>query len=67
MSDPLSEAEAKELIRLCEAGRLYEVEAWIRAGKSIAVPAGIRKTPLKVTAVQISRDTGRRRMDLGRL
>jgi ankyrin repeat protein len=48
MSNPLSLAEAKELIRLCEAGRLYEVEAWIRAGKSIAVPAEIRKTPLKV-------------------
>jgi hypothetical protein len=48
MSDPLSQAEAKELIRLCEAGRLYEVEAWIRAGKSVAVPAEIRKTPLKV-------------------
>ena len=48
MSNPLSLAEAKELIRLCGSGRLYEVEAWIRAGKSIAVPAEIRKTPLKV-------------------
>jgi ankyrin repeat protein len=48
MSHPLSLAEAKELIQLCEAGRLYEVEAWIRAGRSIAVPAEIRKTPLKV-------------------
>ncbi len=48
MSNPLSPVEAKELIRLCEAGRLYEVEAWIRAGRSIAVPVEIRKTPLKV-------------------
>ena len=48
MSNPLSPVEAKELIRLCEAGRLYEVEAWIRAGRSIAVPVEIRTTPLKV-------------------
>ncbi len=48
MSDVLSLAEAKELIRLCEAGRLYEVEAWIRAGRSLAIPAEIGKTPLKV-------------------
>jgi ankyrin repeat protein len=48
MSDTLSPTEAKELIQLCKAGRLYEVEAWIRAGRSTAVPAGIRKTPLNV-------------------
>ena len=48
MPDPLPLVEAKELIQFCEAGRLYEVEAWIRAGKSIVVPAEIRKTPLKV-------------------
>ena len=41
-------AEAKELIRLCETGRLYEVEAWIRAGKSLTVPKEVRKTPLTV-------------------
>ena len=48
MSNPLSAAEAKELIRLCEAGRLYEVEAWIRAGRSLTVPGEVRKTPLRV-------------------
>lgn len=48
MPDALSVAEAKELIQLCEAGRLYEVESWIRAGRSLVVPAEIRKTPLKV-------------------
>jgi hypothetical protein len=48
MSNPLSSAEAKELIRLCEAGRLYEVEAWIRAGKCLTVPKEVRKTPLTV-------------------
>lgn len=48
MSKPLSLAEAKDLIRLCETGRLYEVEAWIRAGRSLTVPDEIRKTPLRV-------------------
>jgi len=48
MSNPLSPAEAKELNRLCETGRLYEVEAWIRAGRSLAVPTEVRKTPLSV-------------------
>ena len=48
MSHPLSLAEAKELIRLCETGRLYEVEAWIRAGRSLTVPREVRKTPLSV-------------------
>jgi len=48
MSNRLSVAEAKELTRLCEAGRLYDVERWIRAGRSTAVPPEIRKTPLKV-------------------
>jgi hypothetical protein len=37
---PLSLDEAKELIRLCETGRLYEVEVWIAAGKSLTVPNG---------------------------
>lgn len=48
MNDPLSPAEAKELLRLCETGRLYGVEEWIRAGKSIVVPKEVRKTPLAV-------------------
>jgi len=48
VSDPLSAAEGKELVRLCEAGRLYEVEAWIRSGKPLAIPKEVRKTPLAV-------------------
>lgn len=48
MPSPLSRAEASELIRLCRAGRLYEVEAWIRAGRSLAVPREVRTTPLDV-------------------
>jgi hypothetical protein len=48
MSPVLSAADAKDLIRLCETGRLYEVEAWIRAGKALEVPTEVRKTPLGV-------------------
>jgi ankyrin repeat protein len=48
MPSPLSHADASELIRLCRAGRLYEVEAWIRAGRSLTVPRGVRTTPLGV-------------------
>jgi len=48
MSNPLSPVEAKELIRLCQAGRLYEVEAWIGAGRSLLVPREIRLSPLRV-------------------
>ena len=48
MSSPLSPAEATELIRLCETGRLYEVETWIRSGRSLTVPNEVRKTPLSV-------------------
>lgn len=48
MSNPLSAAEAKELIRLWEISRLYEVEAWIRAGRSSTVPGEVRETPLGV-------------------
>jgi hypothetical protein len=48
MPSPLSHADARELIRLCRAGRLYEVEAWIRAGRSLAVPREVRTTPLGV-------------------
>src|SRR2546425_13037982 len=48
MSSPLSSFEPKELIRLCESGRLYEVEAWLAAGRSLIVPKEVRKTPLRV-------------------
>src|SRR3989442_6429189 len=48
MSTPLTATEAKELLRLCESGRLYAIDAWIRAGRSLTVPHEIRKTPLAV-------------------
>jgi hypothetical protein len=44
----LSNDEAKELLSLCRAGKLYEVEAWILAGRSLRVPEELRTTPLRV-------------------
>lgn len=44
----LTPADAKDLLRLCQAGRLYEVEAWVRGGRPLAVPPEVRKTPLDV-------------------
>lgn len=44
----LSETDAKHLLRLCKLGRLFEVQSWVAAGRSISVPPGLRTTPLKV-------------------
>jgi hypothetical protein len=35
--------EAKELVRLCRAGKLYEIERWINDGKSLEVSAAIKQ------------------------
>ena len=51
MTVTLLPEDAKHLIRLCEGGRLYAVEEWIRAGRSVKVPGALKKTPLGV-AVQ---------------
>lgn len=48
MSENLSTGEGKELLALCRAGKLYEIEAWVAAGRSIQVPAELRKTPLQI-------------------
>jgi hypothetical protein len=48
MPDLLSHTDAKELVRLCRAGRLYEVESWIRVGRPLTVPREVRTTPLDV-------------------
>jgi hypothetical protein len=48
MPNPLSLAEGKELVRLCETGRLHEIEAGIQAGRSLTVPKEIKKKPLTV-------------------
>ncbi|MGI8835130.1 MAG: ankyrin repeat domain-containing protein [Pyrinomonadaceae bacterium] len=48
MSEILSETEAKDLLRLCKLGRLFDVQNWIASGKSLCVPADLRTTPLKI-------------------
>ena len=45
---PIPDPEADQLLRLCETGRLYELEAWIASEKALTVPADYRKTPLEV-------------------
>jgi ankyrin repeat protein len=44
----LSIAEAKDLIRLCKAGRLFDVQDWIASGKSLCLPNESKTTPLEV-------------------
>jgi hypothetical protein len=46
--DMLTTEEGKQLLTLCRSGKLYEIEAWIPAGRSLHVPAGLRKSPLQV-------------------
>ena len=48
MPDELPIDEAKQLVALCAAGRLYAVEDWVRAGRSLQVPPQLKKTPLAV-------------------
>jgi hypothetical protein len=48
VSKTLSTAEAKQLLRLCKLGRLFEVQNWISSGNSLSVPAELRTTPLRV-------------------
>src|SRR3954466_15059572 len=48
MAEELSIDDAKALLALCASGRLYAVEAWIVAGRSLQVPRALRKTPLQV-------------------
>jgi ankyrin repeat protein len=48
MDDYLSSDDAKQLIRLCQAGQLYDVEEWIHAGRSLQLPRELKKTALGV-------------------
>jgi ankyrin repeat protein len=48
MTDELPVDEAKQLVGLCAAGRLYAVEEWVRTGRSLQVPPQVKKTPLAV-------------------
>jgi hypothetical protein len=35
-------------LALCASGRLYAVEAWVQAGRSLEVPHTLKKTPLDI-------------------
>jgi hypothetical protein len=43
MQEVLTLEEAKELVRLCRVGKLYEVDDWIRAGRSLRVPINLTR------------------------
>jgi hypothetical protein len=45
---PPKDEDAEHLLRLCREGRLFDVQAWVAAGKSLAVPPHYRQTPLRV-------------------
>jgi hypothetical protein len=49
--------EAKELVRLCRAGRLYEIERWIKAGKSLDIPARAKRARQR-SLLEIAVETG---------
>src|SRR5256885_2112985 len=38
MAQELSTEDAKTLLALCGSGRLYAIEAWVQAGRSLQVP-----------------------------
>lgn len=40
--------KAHELLNLCRAGKLYEVEEWIAVGEPLLVPTEFKKTPLQI-------------------
>jgi hypothetical protein len=48
VSTVLSINEAKDLLRLCKLGKLFEVEEWIASGNSLCVPNNLKVTPLDV-------------------
>ncbi len=47
----------KELVRLCRAGRLYEIERWINDGKSLEIPASTKRGRQR-TLLEIAVETG---------
>lgn len=48
MTQTLPLEDAKRLIKLCQTGRLYDVERWIGSGKSTKTPPELRTSPLRV-------------------
>src|SRR4029079_158892 len=45
---PPRDEDAEQLLRLCREGRLFELQAWVAAGKSLSVPTHYRQTPMRV-------------------
>ena len=45
---PPRDADAEHLLRLCREGRLFELQEWLAAGRSLSVPDHYRQTPLKI-------------------
>jgi hypothetical protein len=52
-----SPEEAKELVALCRAGRLYDIEKWIAQGKSLDISA-VAKRGRRTTLLELSVETG---------
>ncbi len=50
--------DLEPLVALCRSGRLFEVQAWIDAGKPLALPKGSRSTSAKRNALRIAMDAG---------
>ena len=48
--------DAKELLSLCRAGRLYDIEKWIAAGKPLEIPTA--RNARKKTLLQVAVETG---------
>ena len=42
---PPRDEDAEQLLRLCREGRLFELQEWVAAGKSLSVPAHWRVPP----------------------
>ena len=56
MADTTVTNDAKELLSLCRAGRLYDVEKWIAAGRPLEIP--VAKNKRRKTLLQIAVETG---------
>jgi hypothetical protein len=50
-------SDAKELIALCRAGRLYEIEKWVSDGKSLDISEAIKRGRQK-SLLEIAVDVG---------
>ncbi len=44
---PPRDENAEHVLRLCREGCLFELQAWVEQGKSLAVPNGFRRSPLR--------------------